>query len=314
MNKDSRIYVAGHKKIAGPAILRRLKDLEYSQIINEIAESPDFSDFQKVNRFFSEFRPEYVFISSGPPGGILANLKYPVEFSRENLLAAANLLEAAHIHKVQKLLYLGTSCMYPRDSVQPLKPEYLMKGPMESTSRAHSSARLACVELCRAYRGQYSDPFYAVIPSDTFGREDYFDRENSHVISALIVKIHEAKMRGESSVELLGSGRTIRDFIFSQDLADACIFLMNEWNGEEIVNVSAHQPYSIKDIAAVICEVVGFQGKICFDLKSPDGTPEKRLDASPLFELGWKPTVELREALRLSYEGYLRKLLISANL
>lgn len=304
MNKNSRILVAGDQKIAGIAVRRRLLELGYTNILPAGPDPLDLSDWKSVESFFRSSQPEYILISSGPPGGILANIKYPVQFSRENLLAAANLLEAAHQHKVKKLIYLGTSCTYPRDAEQPLKPEYLMKGPMEMTSRAHSTARLACMELCLAYRRQYGDPFYVAIPSDIFGPEDYFDREDAHVIAALIAKFHEAKFQNKPFVELLGSGKPIRDFIFSQDLADACLFLLENWRGNEIVNISAHEPRSIREIAECIKAAVGFQGVIQFDGKSPDGTPAKYLDASPLFGAGWKPQVAIRDALRLTYEGY----------
>ncbi len=314
MNKNSKILVAGEKKIAGIAVRHRLEELGYSQIIAfderdcPSAGTVPFADYESVSRFFAQKKPEYVLIASGPPGGILANIKYPVQFSRENLLAAANLLEAAHQRPVKKLIYLGTSCTYPRDAAQPLKPEYLMKGSMELTSRAHSTARLACMELCLAYRRQYGDPFYVAIPSDIFGPEDYFDREDAHVIAALMAKFHHAKSQKMPLVELLGSGKPIRDFIFSRDLADACLFLLENWMGDEIVNISAHEPRSIREIAGMIKEAVGFQGEIQFDGKSPDGTPAKYLDASPLFAAGWKPRVPIRDALQLTYEGYLKNL------
>ncbi len=304
MGLDSKIWVAGRTTLAGKALVKRLAALGYRQLVGRDTAEPDGMNGAAVERHLELFRPEFIFAFAGHSAGILANQRRPAELMRENLLAASHILESAYRIGVKKLLYLASSCIYPRLCPQPMRPEHLMTGALEPTSQSYATAKLTGIELCRAYRKQYGASFISVIPADVFGPEDDFDPEASHVVPALIQKIHKTKTEGSKTITLWGSGEPVRDFIFSRDLADACIFLMSHWKGEDIVNISAHQPHSIRNIAHLIAEVIGYKGEIRFDMKSPDGTPEKRLDAASIFEAGWRPAVKIQDALRETYNVF----------
>ncbi|MBI3318356.1 MAG: GDP-L-fucose synthase [Candidatus Omnitrophica bacterium] len=306
MNPESRIYVAGRKTLIGAALLRRLKAGGYTRVI-EPSPDPDAGDPRQVDRFFETARPDYVFCAAGRSGGILANQKYPADLMRDNLLSACHLLESARRHGTKKLLYLASSCSYPKHASQPMKVESLLTGPLEATNEGYAVAKIAGLTLCRAYRRQYGVKFVCGIPGDPFGPGDDFDPEDSHVVAALIRKIHEAKEAQAGSATLWGTGAPRRGFIYADDLAEACIFVMLRYDGSEPINIAGDWDLSIRELAEAIRDVVGFQGTLFFDSSKPDGCPVKVLDSSPLFGMGWRPTGKLHEALKATYDWFLEK-------
>lgn len=305
MNKESKIFVAGHRGLVGSAILRKLRSLGYRNLITRTRDELDLRDQAAVDRFFEAERPEYVFLSAAKVGGILANSTYPADFIRDNLQIQTNVIDAAYRSGSKKLLFLGSSCIYPKHAPQPMKEEHLLTGPLEPTNEWYAVAKIAGIKMAQAYRRQYGFNTISLMPTNLYGPGDNFDLETSHVIPALIRKFHEAKERGESRVVVWGTGKPRREFLHVDDLADATVFLMQRYDGEAFVNVGVGQDISIRDLAELIREVVGFEGEIRFDTSKPDGTPRKLLDVSKLNALGWQARISLRDGLQQTYRWYL---------
>jgi GDP-L-fucose synthase len=299
----TRIYVAGGNTLVGRALLERLRGAGNCELVGAPPREPDATSMIQIDQFFAWARPEMVFVAAGLTGGIGANQRLPADLMLNNLLVGAHVLSAAMRHGVRKLLYLGSSCMYPRLAAQPLQPDALHSGPLEATSAAYATAKLAGLELCRAYREQYGAPFITGIPANVFGPHDDFHAKTSHVIPALIRRLHEARARGDQVVDIWGTGLPRREFIFASDLADACMFVMNHYQGDPI-NLGTGVDLPIAELARLIAEVVGFRGRLRFDPSRPDGMPRKCLDSSELFELGWRPAVPLRAALEKTYAWF----------
>ena len=295
----TRIFVAGGDTLIGSALCERL---------NVPPQNLELTDAQVVNEFFATTRPEVVFMAAGLLGGIHANQKIPADLTLNNLLVSAHVLAAAAHHGVRKLLYLGSSCMYPRLAYQPLRPDMLQCGPLEPTNVHYATAKLAGVRLCQAYREQNGVPWIAAIPANTFGPHDDFGPATGHVISALMGRMHEAKLRDEPLFSIWGTGTPRREFIFAPDLADACVFAVEHYDKSEPINLGSGAIYSIAEVARQIAEVVGYRGELRFDSKRPDGMPRKYLDSSPLLALGWRPAHEFRAALEMTYDWYLSSL------
>lgn len=307
MEPQARIYVAGMATPIGAALVRVLRRHGYANLVGAGKGEPDLTDGAEVDAFFARTRPEYVFLAGGKSGGIQANLKYPAVLMRDNLLAESHVVHSAHRHGVQKLLYLASSCCYPRDCPQPMRAESLMTGRLEPTNEAYALAKLAGIGLCRAYAEQHGARFLSAIPADAFGPGDDFSPEDSHVVPALIRRMHGAKITSAPTVDIWGTGRPRREFVYTDDVADACLFVMLQYEGREPINLGGGAPLSIEDVAAVIKEVVEYPGALRFDESKPDGMPVKVLDSSPLLGLGWRPKTPLREALRATYAWYLRE-------
>lgn len=317
MERDARIYLAGHTGLAGSAILRALERAGHSNLLLRRHAELELTDPRAVRDFFEREKPEYVFIAAAKVGGILANRDHPAEFIHQNLAIALNLVHEAWRTKARRLLYLGSSCIYPRDCPQPMKEEHLLGGPLEPTNRAYAVAKIAGVESCWSYNRQYGTRFLAAMPTNLYGPGDHYDLETSHVLPALIRKIHEAKQRGERQVTLWGSGRPRREFLCSDDLGDACVFLMGLPEAEfdrltapataPLINVGAGTDQTIAELAAQVAEVVGYDGRFVYDASKPDGTPRKLLDVSRVAALGWKPAVELRDGIARSYADFRRR-------
>lgn len=305
MNRQSRIFVAGHGGLVGSAIVRNLRDAGHENLITRTREELDLADPAAVGAFFERERPEYVFMAAAKVGGILANSTYPVEFLRDNLLVELNVVEAAHRSGVGKLLFLGSSCIYPKFAPQPMKEEYLLTGELEPTNEWYAIAKIAGIKLCQAYRKQHGDDFISVMPTNLYGPGDNFDPETSHVLPALIRKFHEAKEQGHDSVGVWGTGTPRREFLYVDDLAEACVFLMNEYSGSDIVNVGVGEDLSIGELARLIAEVVGYGGEISYDPTKPDGTPRKLLDVGRIQALGWRATTPLKEGVKKTYDQFL---------
>jgi GDP-L-fucose synthase len=306
MEKNATIYVADDDRLVGRAILAELTQAGYGHVLPELGAGPNLTELAEVNQYFAQHRPGYVFLVGGKTGGIKANQSYPADLMRDNLLVNCHVIESARRHGAQKLLYLASSCVYPKFSDQPMKIEYLAAGKLEPTNEPYAAAKLAGLFLCQAYRRQFEKHFITAIPANVFGPGDDFSLENSHVVGALMRRMHEAKQLGQSRVVVWGSGLARREFIFSQDLADACLFLMDGYDDQEPINVGVGRDWSIKEIAEMIREVVGYRGELSFDHSRPDGMPAKLLDASRLQQMGWKPRTSIREALAMTYEWFLQ--------
>ncbi len=316
MERGARIYLAGHTGLAGSAILRALRRAGHSNLLLRQHAELELTDARAVREFFERERPEYVFIAAAKVGGILANQSYPAEFIHQNLAIALNLMHEAWRAGTRRLLYLGSSCIYPRDCPQPMKEEYLLSGPLEPTNRAYAVAKVAGVELCWSYNRQHGTRFLAAMPTNLYGPGDHYDLETSHVLPALIRKIHEAKERGERQVTLWGSGRPRREFLYSDDLGDACVFLMKlpdaafgrlvEPAAAPLVNIGAGTDQTIAELAAFVAKVVGFDGRFIYDASKPDGTPRKLLDSSRITALGWRPGMDLQRGIALAYADFQR--------
>ena len=304
MNKKSRIYVAGHGGLVGAAIVRRLKKAGYDNLILRTHEEMDLTRQGSVEAFFEEERPDYVFLAAAKVGGILANATYPADFIYQNLLMETNIIHAAYVYGVKKLLFLGSSCIYPKHCPQPMKEEHLLSGYLESSNEPYAVAKIAGIKMCQAYNRQYGTCFISLMPTNLYGSGDNFDLETSHVLPALIRKFHEAKIGGNASVEIWGTGKPRREFLHVDDLADACLFLINYYEETEIVNVGVGKELSIRDLAEMIAEVVQFDGDLRFDATKPDGTPLKMLDVSKLTALGWQAKMPLKEGIRRTYQYY----------
>lgn len=311
--RDARIYVAGHRGLVGSAIVRALERRGFTTIITRTRQELDLRNRGAVWQFFDSERPEYVYVAAARVGGILANWNHPVEFLEDNLYIATNLISAAHTFGVKKLLFLGSSCIYPRLAPQPMKEEYLMTGPLESTNAPYAVAKLAGIELVKAYRREYGAHFISALPTNLYGPGDNFDLATSHVVAALVRKMHEAKMGGVSCVTVWGTGRPRREFLYVDDLADACLFLMERYDEDIPINVGTGEDISIRGLAALIKEIVGFDGSIEFDPSKPEGVPRKLLDVSRIRDLGWTPRVDLRHGLTLTYEWFITEGLSQAS-
>lgn len=304
MKKDSKIYVAGHKGLVGLAISQNLKEKGYTNIIEKTHSDLDLTNQAEVRKFFEEEKPEYVFLAAAKVGGIHANNTYPADFIYENLEIQNNVIKAAHDYKVEKLLFLGSSCIYPKMCDQPIKEEYLLSGYLEPTNEAYAIAKIAGLKMCQFFKKQYGDNFISCMPTNLYGPNDNFDLSNSHVMPALIRKFHEAKVNNDLMVEVWGSGKPLREFLYVEDMADACVFLMENYEGDEHVNVGTGAEVSILSLAEIVKKVVGYEGKVIFNADMPDGTPRKLLDVSKLHELGWRHNVELEEGVKLAYEWF----------
>lgn len=308
MRRDSKIYVAGHRGLVGSALLRRLKDAGYSNIVTRSHAELDLVDQGAVKRFFETERPEFVLLAAARVGGIYANDTYPADFVRDNLSIQTNVIHESWRNGVSKLLFLGSSCIYPRDCPQPIKEQYLLTGLLEPTNEAYAIAKIAGIKMCAAYNRQHGTNFISVMPTNLYGPGDNYNLETSHVVPALIRKAHEAKLRGDKSFLVWGTGEPLREFLYSDDLADACIFLLEEKNAEdigEIINIGTGQEVTVKQLAALVSEVVGFDGGQSFDSAKPDGTPRKLLDSSRLTALGWQARTSLTEGLSMAYRDFL---------
>ena len=308
MNKNSKIYVAGHRGLVGSAIVRNLQSEGYTNIITRTHSELDLTDQQSVRRFFEEEKPEYVFLAAAKVGGIHANNTYPADFIYDNLMIECNVIKAAHDFNVKKLLFLGSSCIYPKMSPQPIKEEYLLSGYLEPTNEAYAIAKIAGLKMCQYFKKRYGDNFISCMPTNLYGPNDNFDLQNSHVLPALIRKFHEAKVEDKPYVEIWGTGTPRREFLYVDDMADACVFLMKNYDGEETVNIGTGNDITIKELAEITKEVIGYEGELKFDTSKPDGTPRKLLDVSKLNELGWKYKVELKEGITKVYKWYLKNI------
>lgn len=304
MEKGAKVYVAGHQGLVGSAILRKLTSEGYSNIVTRSFQELDLRDQTAVNEFFKKEQPEYVFLAAAKVGGILANNTYPVDFLRDNLLIQTNVIDAAYRYGSRKLLFLGSSCIYPKFAPQPIKEEYLLTGELEPTNEPYAIAKIAGIKLCQAYNRQYQTNFISVMPTNLYGPGDNFDLETSHVIPALIRKFHESKIKGKDQVVVWGSGKPFREFLHVDDLADACLFLMSNYNSSEIINIGTGKDLSIAELAYLIKDIIEYDGNIIFDTSKPDGTPRKLLDVSKLFNMGWKPKISLEEGIRSTYSWY----------
>ena len=307
MKKDSRIFIAGESTMEGKALVRLIKERNYNNIINLDNGEPDLTNYSLVKKYFKDLRPEYVFLFAGKSGGIKANQEMPATLMLDNLRIISNVLSVAHKFEVEKLFYLASCCVYPKHADQPMHPDMLMTGPLEPTNSAYATAKLAGIELCRAYRKEHSDNFISAIPANIFGPGDDFSAGNSHVVAALMRKMHEAKKNGNNTVEIWGTGKPRREFIYVDDLADACLLLMDQYESEDIINVGWGTDQTIKELEVLIAEVVGFEGKLIWDTSKPDGTPRKVLDCGKLTNLGWKPKAHLREGLEQTYKWFLQQ-------
>ncbi len=303
MKPSSTIYVAGHRGMVGSAIVRRLAQKGYSNIVSRPREELDLRDQRAVERFFSEMKPEYVFLAAALVGGIHANDSRRGEFIYSNLAIQTNVIHSAWLHGARKLAFLGSSCVYPRQAPQPIKEEYLLSGPLEPTNQPYAIAKIAGIEMARAYRRQYGFSTICLMPTNLYGPNDNYDLENSHVLPALLRKVHEAKRSRADEVAVWGSGRPRREFLHVDDLADAAVHLMNTYDSEDIVNVGVGKDICIAELATLIAEIVGFDGRLWFDPAKPDGTPRKLLDVSRLTSLGWTAKIGLREGIAATYRA-----------
>ena len=307
MEMQAKIYVAGHRGLVGSSILRALDKAGYKNIVYRTHQELDLTNYEAVKEFFEKERPEYVFLAAAKVGGIWANKTHKAEFIYENLQIQNNVIKNAYDFGVKKLLFLGSSCIYPKMCPQPIKEEYLLSGYLEETNDAYAIAKISGLMMCRAFRQQYGVDYISAMPTNLYGYNDNFDLESSHVLPALMRKIHEAKENNIPEVTVWGTGAPLREFLFVDDLAEALVFLINEYSGEEHVNVGTGTDVSIKELAQLICNVVGYTGKIVFDTSKPDGTPKKLLDVSKINSLGWKAKVSLEEGIRKTYEWYLKE-------
>lgn len=305
MELQSKIYVAGHNGMVGAAIVRRLQADGFHNLLTRSSKELDLRNQQAVDDFFATEQPEYVFLAAAKVGGIVANNTYRAEFLYDNLAMELNIIHAAYKNGVKKLLFLGSSCIYPKLAPQPLKEEYLLTGLLEPTNEPYAVAKIAGIKLCEAYRDQYGCNFIAAMPTNLYGKGDNYHLQNSHVIPALLRKFHEAKMQLHTQVEIWGTGTPLREFMFVDDLADGCLYLMQHYNDKLFVNVGTGEEISIKDLAYLVKDTIGFEGDIYFDTDKPDGTPRKLMDTSRLHAMGWKHTTSLQEGLKKAYAYFM---------
>ena len=307
MEKNSKIYVAGHRGMVGSAIYRKLIKEGYTNIITKTSAELDLRDQKAVSEFFAEEKPDYVFLAAAKVGGIVANNTYRADFLYENLAIQNNVIHSAYENDAKKLMFLGSSCIYPKLAPQPLKEEYLLTGLLEETNEPYAIAKIAGIKMCDAYRAQYGCNFISVMPTNLYGYNDNYHPQNSHVLPALIRKFHEAKVSAAPEVIVWGSGSPMREFLFADDLANACYFLMDSYNEPTLINIGTGVDLTIKDLALLIKKTVGYEGNLVFDSTKPDGTPRKLMDVSKLHNLGWKHQIDLEEGIKLAYEDFLEK-------
>ena len=306
MQKDSYIYIAGITGMVGSSLFSKLTALGYNNIISIPRKSLDLTNQNQVNKFFERYKPEYVFLCAAKVGGIKANNEFKADFIYENIMIQSNIISAAKQFGTKKLLFLGSSCIYPRLCQQPLKEEYLLTGSLESTNDAYAIAKISGIKMCQSYNEQYGTNFISVMPTNLYGYNDNYDLNNSHVLPAMIRKFHEAKINNSDKVEIWGDGTPMREFLFVDDLADACLFLMQGYNSSEIVNIGTGEDITIKDLANLIKNIIGFEGDIYFNTEMKNGTPRKLLDVSKLNELGWKYKTNLIEGIEKTYKEYVK--------
>jgi GDP-L-fucose synthase len=305
VEKSDKIFIAGHRGLVGSALVRKLQGDGFANLLLRDRGALDLRDAVAVDRFFATEKPDIVIVAAAKVGGIKANNDYPVEFLLANLSVQNNVISAAHANQARKLLFLGSSCIYPKHAPQPIPESALLSGPLEPTNDAYAIAKIAGIKLCQAYAAEYGDNFISAMPTNLYGPNDNFDLASSHVLPALIRKAHEAKVRGATELGVWGTGAARREFLHVDDLADACVFLLENYDSPEIINVGRGEDISIRDLATLVCEVVGFVGELKFDASKPDGTPRKLLDIGKLRALGWEPKIELRDGLRRTYEWFL---------
>jgi GDP-L-fucose synthase len=304
MNKDAKIFIAGHRGMVGSAIHRKLTSLGYTNTVTRTSAELDLRLQERVNEFFEAERPEYVFLAAAKVGGILANNTYRADFIYENIMIQSNIIHSSYATGVKKLMFLGSSCIYPKLAPQPLKEDYLLTGLLEPTNEPYAIAKIAGIKMCDAYRSQYGCDFISVMPTNLYGPNDNYDLQNAHVLPSLVRKFHEAKLNNSPEVVIWGTGSPKREFLHADDLASACVFLMNTYSDEGLVNIGTGEDISISDLALMIKDVVGYEGAIVYDTSKPDGTPRKLMDVSKLSELGWKYTISLKKGLEMVYQEY----------
>ncbi len=307
MEKQAKIYVAGHRGMVGSAIYRKLTELGYTNIVTRTSKELDLRDQQAVKEFFETEKPDYVFLAAAKVGGIMANNTYRADFIYENLAIQNNVIHFAHENNVEKLMFLGSSCIYPKMAPQPLNEDSLLTGTLEYTNEPYAIAKIAGIKMVESYRLQYGDKYISVMPTNLYGINDNYHPENSHVLPALIRRFHEAKEANAPSVSIWGTGTPLREFLYADDLADACVFLMENYDELQFINIGVGEDISIKELAETIQEVVGYKGKLEFDSSKPDGTPRKLMDVSKLHSLGWKHKINLKEGIALAYQDFLSK-------
>lgn len=305
MEKNAKIYIAGHRGMVGSAIHRKLAKSGFIAIVTRTSKELDLRDQKAVEAFFDLEKPDYVFLAAAKVGGIVANNTYRADFLYENLAIQNNVIHQSYKHGVKKLMFLGSSCIYPKLAPQPLKEDYLLTGLLEETNEPYAIAKIAGIKMCEAYRTQYGCNFISVMPTNLYGFNDNYHPENSHVLPALIRRFHEAKINNTPVVTIWGSGSPLREFLFADDLAEACYYLMENYDEPQLVNIGTGEDISIKDLALLVKKVLGYEGSLAFDSSKPDGTPRKLMDVSKLHKLGWKHKVELEQGIKLAYEDFL---------
>ncbi|OKS85155.1 GDP-L-fucose synthase [Mucilaginibacter polytrichastri] len=308
MEKNAKIYIAGHRGMVGSAIYRKLEKEGYTNIITRVSSELDLRNQEAVAAFFTHEKPEYVFLAAAKVGGIVANNTYRAEFLYDNLQIQNNIINSAYVNEAKKLMFLGSSCIYPKMAPQPLKEDYLLTGLLEETNEPYAIAKIAGIKMCDAYRDQFGCNFISVMPTNLYGYNDNYHPQNSHVLPALIRRFHEAKAASATDVTIWGTGSPKREFLFADDLAEACFYLMQNYDEKGLVNIGTGEDISIKDLALLVKKIVGYEGEIKFDTSKPDGTPRKLMDVSKLHSKGWKHTVELEDGIALAYHDFLQKL------
>ena len=305
MDLDSKIYVAGHTGLVGSSIIRKLNEKGFTNICSIDHKRLDLRNTADVTAFFKTEKPDYVFMAAATVGGVVANKEHPAEFFYDNITMGVNVIDAAYRSGVKKLMYMGSSCIYPREASQPMKEDELLRGRVEPTNEAYAMAKISCLKMCEYYNLEYGTDYISCMPCNAYGPGDDFDLESSHVIAALIRKFHEAKENRKPNVVMWGTGKPIREFIYIDDIADAAIFLMNNYSGNETVNVGTGAEYSIRELAEIIKNVVGYKGEIINDLSKPDGSPRKLVDSQKIFDMGWKPKVSFEDGIERTYQDFL---------
>lgn len=305
MERDAKIYVAGHTGLVGSALVRKLKEDGYENLVLKMHDELDLRRQEDVEEFFRRENPEYVFIAAATVGGVLANSTYPAKFFYDNMMITVNVIHAAYSYGVKKLLYLGSGCIYPKLAEQPIGEESLLTGAIEPTNEGYALAKIAGIRMCEYYNREYGTDYISCIPANAYGPGDNYDPEASHVVPALIRKAHEAKVRNDDEMIMWGTGNPIREFIYIDDIADACVFLMNHYTGNETINIGTGTEYTIRELTEKVNDVVGFRGKIVNDLSKPDGAPRKLLDSTRIFEMGWRPKISFDEGIRYTYQDFL---------
>jgi len=307
MNKSAKIYIAGHNGMVGSAIVRKLKEDGFTNLVTRTSKQLDLRNQLAVTDFFKINKPEYVFLAAAKVGGIHANDTYPAEFLYDNLMIESNIIHQSYVSGVKKLMFLGSSCIYPKFAEQPIKENSLLTGSLEPTNEWYAIAKISGLKLCQAYNKQYGTKFVSVMPTNLYGINDNYHPDNSHVLPALIRRLHDAKVADKKEVVMWGTGKPLREFLFADDLADACVFLMDNYDENEHINVGSEEEITIKDLANVVATVVGYTGKITNDTSKPDGTPRKLMDSSKLFGLGWKPKTVFVEGIKIAYNDFLQR-------